>query len=151
MKIIITENYNPERSSKYIWEIRSNLNDIEMVGKLFKKYDSMDEGLAMSMDAFRWDEEKKIYHTNFNSRGVREIDYVMGLNLEAYDDDIFVNQFEQYANMHRFFCGRVKSCPMKRMIQSDGSHARHGVDHFDINGFMLQYVDKEEIVSCCNK
>lgn len=151
MKIIITENYNPARSSQYIWEIRSNLNDLEKLKNLFKKYDSMDDGLAMSRDAFRWDEERKIYHTNFKAREIREIDYVQGLDGEAYDDDLFVDQYEQYASMHRFFCDRAKTCPMKRMIQSDGSHARHGVDLFNFDIFMVKYVDLEYLVPCNQK
>jgi len=157
-KIIITENYNPNRTTKYVWEIKPDLNDMQEVERLFAKYDSDVDatGLDGSWNTFKWDKERNLYSTNFGGRETSYANHVNFNDLYDWRDDeelesLFINQFEQFEHMHNFFCARSKKCHLGQ-IQSDGSHAIHGVGMFNIVDFMKTFLEPDsEYLKPCQK
>lgn len=148
---IITENYNPNRKVKYIWQIKPEHNDIKKIKRLFAKHDAEDPSLY-SDEVWVWDLERKCFSTEdgcFEYQHHFGYDYV-GLKDEYKEmkendtdtfDDIIGNQFAQYRNMMRFAeDGNNLIDVCRGIIKSDGSHAQYGVELFDEDVFLEPFV-----------
>lgn len=151
--IIISENYNPNRKVQYIWQIKSEHNDMAKIKRLFEKHDKGIVG-CKSFDAWQWDEEKKLftsegfsgcYPSPVDHLSLKDEYYLM--KQENYDEffDKFLHQWWQFRNIVRFtkkWVGVFFDNPCKGVIKSDGSHAKYGVGMFSEKDFVEPFVEE---------